>query len=131
MWRLSTIDLTTPIWMLVAIHVLLSIGLAFLFTPGFTTALNPLPPNLYSHGSAILSTLQQVAGAAGTALLVAVYAGRSAALQAAGTSTADSALSGIQLAFGVGALISISTVVLAAFMHNAKRAEGSEVPVHH
>ena len=47
-------------------------GLAFLFTPAFTTALNPLPPSLYSHGSAILSTLQQVSGAAGVALLVTI-----------------------------------------------------------
>lgn len=127
MWRLSTIDLATPIWMLIAIHVLMSVGLAFLFTPGFTTALNPLPPHLYSHGSAILSTLQQVAGAAGTALLVAIYSGRTAALQATGAGTANAALGGIQLAFSVGALISISTIVLAAFMHNAKRSE----PVHH
>jgi DHA2 family lincomycin resistance protein-like MFS transporter len=126
MWQLSRIDLATPIWMLIGIHVLLSIGLAFLFTPGFTTALNPLPPNLYSHGSAILSTLQQVAGAAGTALLVAIYSGRSAGLQAAGSGSVDASLSGIQLAFGVGALISISTVVLAAFMHQTKSVEGAE-----
>ena len=123
MWRLSQIDLGTPIWMLVAIHVLLSAGLAFLFTPGFTTGLNPLPPHLYSHGSAILSTLQQVAGAAGTALLVAIYAGRSAAQQATGAGAAESALSGIQTAFGVGALIAISTIVLAAFMHNTKKVD--------
>ena len=127
MWRLSQIDLSTPIWMLIAIHVLLSVGLAFLFTPGFTTGLNPLPPHLYSHGSAILSTLQQVAGAAGTALLVAVYSGRSAAEQATGAGAVDASLSGIQLAFGVGALISLSTVVLAAFMHNTKAVEGSSV----
>jgi len=124
MWRLSTIDMTTPIWMLIAVHVLLSIGLAFLFTPGFTTGLNPLPPKLYSHGSAILSTLQQVAGAAGTALLVVIYSGRSAALQAGGTAPLESSLGGIQLAFGVGALISIATVVLAAFMHNTKKVDG-------
>ena len=123
MWRLSTIDLTTSIWMLIAIHVLLSIGLAFLFTPGFTTGLNPLPPHLYSHGSAILSTLQQVAGAAGTALLIAIYAGRSAALQTGGAAPDASALGGIQLAFGIGALISLSTVVLAAFMHNTKKVD--------
>ncbi|SEP68864.1 MDR family MFS transporter [Microlunatus flavus] len=128
MWRLSTIDLSTPIWMLIAIHVLLSIGLAFLFTPGFTTGLNPLPPRLYSHGSAILSTLQQVAGAAGTALLVAVYSGHAAAQQASGVGAVDAELSGIRTAFGVAALISISTVVLAAFMHNAKRPEGAEAP---
>ena len=123
MWRLSTIDLGTPIWMLIAIHMLLSAGLAFLFTPGFTTGLNPLPPRLYSHGSAILSTLQQVAGAAGTALLVAIYSGRTAALQAGGTAPTDSALGGIRLAFGIGALISLSTVVLAAFMHNTRKVD--------
>ena len=124
MWRLSKIDMTTPIWTLIAIHVLLSIGLAFLFTPGFTTALNPLPPKLYSHGSAILSTLQQVAGAAGTALLVAIYSGRSAVLQAGGTAPSESSLGGIQLAFQVGALIAVATVVLATFMHNTKKVDG-------
>ena len=51
-----------------------SARLACLFTPAFTTGLNPLPPYLYSHGSAIMATLQQVAGAAGTALLVAIMA---------------------------------------------------------
>jgi DHA2 family lincomycin resistance protein-like MFS transporter len=126
MWRLSQIDMTTSVWMLVAIHVLLSAGLAFLFTPGFTTGLNPLPPHLYSHGSAILSTLQQVAGAAGTALLVAIMSGRAAALQATGTATAQATLGGIQLAFGVGTLISLSAVVLAAFMHDTKPSEPAD-----
>jgi DHA2 family lincomycin resistance protein-like MFS transporter len=126
MWRLSLIDLSTPVWMLIAIHVLLSIGLAFLFTPAFTTALNPLPPHLYSHGSAILSTLQQVAGAAGTALLVAIYAGRSASLQATGVAGVDASLSGIQIAFRAAMLIAIATVVLAAFMHQTKPVEGAE-----
>ncbi len=131
MWRLSLVDLTTPIWMLIAIHVLLSAGLAFLFTPGFTNGLNPLPPHLYSHGSAILSTLQQVAGAAGTALLVAIYAGRQVTLEAAGTAPVDATLSGIQHAFGVAALVSISTVVLAAFMRSTGPAEGSAAGAHH
>jgi MFS transporter, DHA2 family, lincomycin resistance protein len=125
MWALSGIGMDTPIWLLIGIHVLLSAGLAFLFTPGFTTGLNPLPPKLYSHGSAILSTLQQVAGAAGTALLVAIYAGHAAAQQAGGAPMAEAELGGIQTAFRIAALISLSTVVLAAFMHNAKRPEGA------
>ncbi|WP_410894335.1 hypothetical protein [Neobacillus sp. 204] len=37
-----------------------------------TNALNVLPPHLYPHGTAIISTLQQVAGAVGTALLVSI-----------------------------------------------------------
>ena len=43
-----------------------------MFTPLMTDSLGSLPGELYSHGSAILTTLQQVAGAAGTALFVTV-----------------------------------------------------------
>ncbi len=46
------------------------IALAFLFTPLMTVALSSLPAGLYSHGSATFSTVQQLAGAAGTATLV-------------------------------------------------------------
>ena len=68
------LDAAPPLGRIMALHVVLSLGLALLFTPAFTTGLNPLPPHLYSHGTAIMSTLQQVAGAAGTALLVSIYA---------------------------------------------------------
>ncbi|HEV3359912.1 MAG TPA: DHA2 family efflux MFS transporter permease subunit [Pseudonocardiaceae bacterium] len=56
----------------VGIHVLLMAGLGLMITPLMTDALGALPEHLYSHGSAILSSLQQVAGAVGTALLVSV-----------------------------------------------------------
>src|SRR5215203_995637 len=84
LWQFSNADASTPIWMLVGLHMLLMLGLACLFTPSFTAGLNPLPPYLYSHGSAILGTLQQVAGAAGAALLVAIMASRTATLTQAG-----------------------------------------------
>src|SRR5690606_32829637 len=57
LWRLSTIDALTPVPLLLGYHLLLSSGMALLFTPLMTTAMNPLPPRLYSHGSAVLSTL--------------------------------------------------------------------------
>jgi MFS transporter, DHA2 family, lincomycin resistance protein len=46
--------------------------------PIMTNALNELPPPLYPHGTAIISTLQQVAGAVGTALLVSIMTNSSA-----------------------------------------------------
>ena len=46
-------------------HVLLSVGLAFVFTPLFTAGLGAVEPRLYSYGSAIFGTTQQLAGAAG------------------------------------------------------------------
>ena len=50
----------------------MSIGFALLFTPLFTaSACRRCGRELYSHGSAVLGSLQQVAGAAGVALFVA------------------------------------------------------------
>ncbi len=70
---LGTVDENTGVGMLVAIHVIFSIALALLFTPLITTALGSVPKHLYGHGSAIMNTLQQLAGAAGTAVMIAVY----------------------------------------------------------
>ncbi len=70
---------TTQWWQLLIAHLTLSLGLAFMFTPLFTITLGALPPHLYGHGSAMLGTVQQVAGAAGTALFVTVMAGVAAA----------------------------------------------------
>ncbi|WP_279403491.1 MFS transporter, partial [Arthrobacter sp. JCM 19049] len=60
------LDAQTPVWLLVVMHLVMSLGMALIFTPAFTTALNPLPHHLHSHGSAVLSTLQQLGGAMGT-----------------------------------------------------------------
>ena len=116
---LGRIDAATPVPALLALHLTLSVGLALLFTPVFTSALGPLPPGLYSHGSAILSTLQQVAGAAGTALLVTLMAGRAASLSAQGMAPLAAQVGGLQLAFTVSAVIAALAVVLALFLKRA------------
>jgi MFS transporter, DHA2 family, lincomycin resistance protein len=120
LWQFSNADASTPIWMLIGVHMLLMLGLACLFTPSFTAGLNPLPPYLYSHGSAVLGTLQQVAGAAGAALLVAMMASRTATLSETGLPELAALNGGIELAFSVAAVISIGAVVLACFIRNTK-----------
>jgi MFS transporter, DHA2 family, lincomycin resistance protein len=122
LWQFSNADASTPIWWLIGLHMLLMLGLACLFTPSFTAGLNPLPPYLYSHGSALLGTLQQVAGAAGAALLVAIMSGRTVTLSEAGLPELSALNGGIQAAFGVAALISIAALVLAFFIRNTKPA---------
>ena len=128
MWRFSAVEPTTPIWLLVLQHMSMSLALACLFTPAFTTALNPLPPRLYSHGSAILSTLQQVAGAAGTALLVAIMAARTATQESFGVNPVLAQNSGIQAAFMVGALICVGALVCAVFMRPVSPPEQGHGP---
>jgi DHA2 family lincomycin resistance protein-like MFS transporter len=122
LWRLSTVGPATPVWLLVAYHLVLSLGLACLFTPAFTTALNPLPPSLYSHGSAILSTLQQVAGAAGTALLVGVMAGRTATLTSGGIPALAAEVSGLHTAFLIATVVGLGAVLCALFLTNTQPA---------
>jgi DHA2 family lincomycin resistance protein-like MFS transporter len=128
LWRLSTVAPGTPVWLLVSYHLVLSLGLACLFTPAFTTALNPLPPSLYSHGSAILATLQQVAGAAGTALLVGIYAGRAATLARSGVPALLASNDGLQRAFAVAAVVGLGAVVCALFLSSAKPAQAMAEP---
>jgi DHA2 family lincomycin resistance protein-like MFS transporter len=116
LWALTMVTEHTPVAMVVAAHVVLSLGLAMMFTPLFTAGLGALPPHLYSHGSAILGTIQQVGGAAGTALLIAVLTLQSTAL-AAGGATADAAQAGgIRTAFLAGAIISLAGVAGSFFI---------------
>jgi len=126
LWRLSTVEVGTPVWLLVAYHLTMSLGLACLFTPAFTTALNPLPPSLYSHGSAILSTLQQVAGAAGTALLVGLMAGRAARAAGAGSTAVAAQAQGLHTAFAVAAVVAVGAVVCALFLKRTTPVAGPE-----
>jgi len=74
------LDLDTPFWLIVLLHVTLMACLACIFTPVFTIGLGALPQELYSHGSSLLGTLQQVAGGAGMALLVAILQSRGDAI---------------------------------------------------
>ncbi|BDP44138.1 MFS transporter (plasmid) [Deinococcus aetherius] len=128
LFGLGRIDTSTSVWTLLGLHLTLSVGLALLFTPVFTSALGPLPPQLYSHGSAILSTLQQVAGAAGTALLVTLMAGRAGRLVQEGTAPTLAQVEGLHLAFGVSAAIAVLAVLLALFLKRAPQPQHAPEP---
>ncbi|MEN2738175.1 MDR family MFS transporter [Microbacterium sp. X-17] len=84
MWFHTTFTATTSLWVIVGSQLVLCLGLALSFTPLYTTALASLSPKLYSYGSAVVGTTQQVSGAAGIAVLITVMP----AITAEGTRTA-------------------------------------------
>lgn len=127
MFWLSTVDQTTLVSLVVVNHVLFCTGLALLFTTLMTTAMGSLPRPLYSHGSAILNTLQQLAGAAGTAVLLTVYSNRSATVLATGASEPAAIATGASAAFLTSAVITVVALVLAVFIRRAPVAESDEV----
>jgi DHA2 family lincomycin resistance protein-like MFS transporter len=116
MWSLTFIQPGTSFWWMLIAHVILSIGLALMFTPLFTASLGALPSNLYSHGSAMIGTTQQVAGAAGTALFVAVMTMTGSNAMSDGVTVAAATTAGIRTAFFCGAIISIAAVIMAFFV---------------
>jgi len=114
---------TSP-WLLLADHVLLMVSLALIFTPVFTSGLSVLPPHLYAHGSAVLGSLQQVAAAAGTAVVVSVMAGRAAASASAGAPPVDALSDGVRWGFGVGAVLAVVAVVISLWVRTPDLADG-------
>lgn len=128
LWRFSTIGAETPVPLLLGYHLLLSSGMALLFTPLMTTGMNPLPPRLYSHGSATMSTLQQVGGALGVALLVTVMTSRAASFGAAQAVELAQA-AGLRSAFAVGAVFALAASVLTLFLKRVAPEEGGPAVV--
>ena len=113
---LATVDENTAVEPVIALHIVFSIGLALLFTPLMTTALGSLPKHLYSHGSAILNTLQQLAGAAGTAVMITVYSGVAAAAQADGAPEPVALADGANSAFLASAFVAGVALLLSLFI---------------
>jgi DHA2 family lincomycin resistance protein-like MFS transporter len=116
MWALAFASQDTPIWAVIAGHLILSIGLAFTFTPLFTASMSSVPPPFYAHASAIMGSVQQVAGAAGIALFVAMMTLQTAAETAAGLGQLDALASGVRAGFLCGAIVSVLMVISAIFV---------------
>lgn len=117
LWSMALLSDTSTIWQVLASHIGLSIGLAGTFTPLFSVSLGSLPSRLASHGSATLSTVQQVGGAAGTALFVTVMTVVSTA--AAGSPDAVDAhalAAGTRVAFMIGGLAMTVGALIAPFV---------------
>ncbi|WP_209903103.1 MDR family MFS transporter [Brachybacterium sacelli] len=115
-------------WLIVAGHVVMSLGLAFVFTPLMTTAMGSLPKRLYPHGSAIVGTVQQVAGAAGAALLVSIMSRVSGLTTAGGGSELEGIADGTSVAFTISAALGVVTVVIALFLRR-NPADAGDAPV--
>lgn len=123
MWAMALFTDTTSIWQVLATHLLLSVGLAGVFTPLFSVSLGSLPSRLASYGSATISTVQQVAGAAGTALFVTVMT--LVSVRVAGTPEsvdAHALAAGTRAAFLIGGAVATVAIGLAVFVKEEKPA---------
>jgi DHA2 family lincomycin resistance protein-like MFS transporter len=109
----------------VLIAVLLGIlnaGLAFTLTPLLSSALGGLTPALYSHGSATISTLQQVAGATGTALFITLMTTTTTTRLSEGATALAAGAAGAHTSFLWGAAFALAAVVISCFIPRRPKA---------
>lgn len=139
------LTLTTSYTYLVILHAIRMLGMSMVMMPVSTNGLNQLPARFYPHGTAMNNTLNQVAGALGTALLVTIMSNRTeskakelgeaavknmteqptaaAAAEMKQQIVMQSMLDGINYSFLVAAFIAGVALILAFFIKRAKQAE--------
>jgi DHA2 family lincomycin resistance protein-like MFS transporter len=131
LWSATLLGVHSPAAQILVFHLLLSVGLAFVFTPLFTAGLGALPARLYSYGSAVFGATQQLAGAAGVALLVSVYSVQSAAMADSGAVGVEAVAGGVHAAFVVAACLSVAAIVGALFVRTPQPEDAVVAPVGH
>lgn len=129
LWFYTTFGTTTPVWLVAVAQTVLSIGLALSFTPLFTASLASLQPRFYSYGSAVVGTAQQVAGAAGIALMFGVMAAASSAAAESGADPITAGSAGTHAAFVTAAFLSLPLLVGAFLIRKpADQPMGAPAP---
>lgn len=129
LWFLSGITTTTSLTQIIVLHTFLMIGISMVWMPSQANGLNQLPPSLYPHGSAIMNTLQQVAGAIGTAVAVSIMSvGMSNILKqtadlADPAHTALALTAGVQHVFDFAIVIAIIGFVISLFLRRVHITE--------
>lgn len=110
----TLIDMNTTVTYLAIMQGVRSFGLGLALMPIQTDALNDLPLELMSHGSAMYNTIRQIAGSLGTALLVTIMSISTSnfAAENVGISIEEATLHGIQIAYIVVTAISVAAAVM-------------------
>lgn len=114
-----TINADTSITYIIVAHIILMFGISLVNTPNQTNGMNQLSLDLYPHGTAAFTTIQQVSGAIATALFFSVMAkGQTEYLKnshhAANVATkVSSVLAGLHSAYLLGFGVALVGVVLA------------------
>ena len=116
----------TSMVQIIVMHSVLMVGLMFVMTAQ-TYGLNQLTPDLYPHGTALFSTLQQVAGAIGTAIFISKMSSGTASYMESSANPMDPVeklnglTSGFQGAFTLGLVFIIVAFIISLFLKEEKK----------
>lgn len=111
-----TMGTDTATWMIVVTHIIWMLGVGMVLASTQTNTLNSLPREYYPDGIALTQTVQQVAGAMGIAIIVALLSAKQESSLALGNELTEATASGSTFVFIVGLALAIANFILSLFM---------------
>lgn len=126
LWFYSDISVTSSIFLIIVLHTCLMVGIIMVWMPAQTNGLNQLPSEMYPDGTAIMNTLQQIAGAIGISMAVSVMTGGIADFMTTVADPSDPAntilalTSGMQSALFFTMFIALGGLILGVFVRRVK-----------
>ncbi|WP_145151814.1 MDR family MFS transporter [Paenibacillus xylanexedens] len=136
LWFFTKLTPASSVGLMIALYMILAGGIALIWPASQTNALNQLPPELYSHGSAILTTLQQVMGAIGIAVAMSILSGgmdKYLATSSAPTmpdEIANAMTAGSQNVFGTMMIIAVGGFIISLFFRRSNSSNGEVRNMH-
>jgi DHA2 family lincomycin resistance protein-like MFS transporter len=127
LWFLSTVDEDTAVGTALAAYAVMFGAQALMWAPLTTTALAGLRADLYPHGTAAFTTIQQLAAAAGGALLISAYTIGSDAADAGVLTRAQSESAG-QAAFMTAAVLGLGAILGTLFVSRTQVPSEATAP---
>ncbi|HEY4536021.1 MAG TPA: MDR family MFS transporter [Enteractinococcus sp.] len=123
LWGMVTLHASSPLWSVILWNILMAVGIGMMMGPLMTSALSALPGRLYQHGSAIFSTLQQVAAAGGTALYITVMSVAAVVGAGQGEDALTAQMTGMHNALIWGAVLMLIPVIGTIFFRPKPHVE--------
>ncbi|WP_035785158.1 MDR family MFS transporter [Jeotgalicoccus psychrophilus] len=129
MFMFSNLSAETPEWVIIVGFMLIMLSVSATMMPAETNGLNQLPKHLYTHGTAVVSTLQPLAGAIGVSVFLGLLNSRQQSyLEGAANPESPAAVSaamvsGVEFVYFIIFIIALIAAVMSFFVYRAKPLE--------
>lgn len=126
MFMMSQMTAETSLWVIVTGYILIMLSISAIMMPAETNGLNQLPKKMYPHGTAVMSTLQPVAGAIGVSVFISIMNARQLSFLEKSSTPKDpetmrlAMVAGVELVYFIAFVMSLIAVVLAFTVYRAK-----------
>jgi DHA2 family lincomycin resistance protein-like MFS transporter len=132
-FMMRNLDMDTSVWLIATGFMLIMAAQAALFMPTETNGLNQLPQKLYPHGTAVISTLQPLAGAIGISVFISIMNAKQNAYLNNASNPEDSLtinmamIAGIELVHTIMFAVTTLAVILSFLVYRAVPKDLGEV----